>query len=242
MAFGVDGGTDETARPSVCGAAVAHYATLQEEFPTGFFDLPAELRNAIFEIAASDIELILVEKHQCHPQAGRTLAVPGLLMASKQTRQEARPVLLRLAKVSALVRDFDFQSLRRDIALLPRSDRRAMMANCGPTLRLHITHCDQTALRALYLWIRRQARCRALGRQKMQETPRLTWSYEVEPAVVRDRFENSRLGMMVGGSSVVSSTLNMLVQLRDVLKEHEQSELDLIVLAFERRKARARTT
>ena len=55
--------------------------------PKNFFDLPAEIRNEIYELALEEQEVIVFPKA---PKSNKTsrVKVPGILMASKQIHGE----------------------------------------------------------------------------------------------------------------------------------------------------------
>ncbi|KAK4508655.1 hypothetical protein PRZ48_002394 [Zasmidium cellare] len=102
---------------------------------TGFFSLPAELRNHIYELAASQTDLCLLDLKHRKGVAGRkhsttpSPSIPGLLLSSRQVRMESLAILLRSAKINVKVSDFDFAQLCKAIRGLDDAGQEAILLN-----------------------------------------------------------------------------------------------------------------
>lgn len=124
-----------------------------------FFDLPAEIRNVIYEDVASETKLYVSctaakkkeKEAKIPPQT-----TPALLLVSKQTRIEYLPVLLERAIISFAIRDFDFRNLMRVSSSLYSSELKALRKNPRLTIRLLATKPTKDALASLRRWAQRR--------------------------------------------------------------------------------------
>lgn len=148
-----------------------------------FLDLPAELRNTIYEHVAATTTLVL------RPRGGvftRHLATPSpsppsLSLVSRQVRRESHPVLLATARVVADVRDYDFRGVGRMAASLYGSELKLLRANARLAVRLHVSRAGGPGRRGrrrgdggddlapLRRWLVKRA----------DSLDRLPWGYEV---------------------------------------------------------------
>ena len=148
-----------------------------------FFDLPAELRNEIYEFVISDATLSLPKKlfsgsrkPKLRPRGlkkkkgSATPPINGLLLASKQCRKEYLSVLLSTITVEVEIKDFDFDNLMRVSATLSQEQLESLQTNRLLTLHLHTRNCTQKSLTQLRAWLE--------FRNKQLASQRLPWKYE----------------------------------------------------------------
>ena len=145
-----------------------------------FFDLPAELRNAIYESVISDATLSLPtslfnasRKPKLRLRRKKNSASPpinGLLLASRQCRREYLAVLLSTISVVVEIKDFDFENLIRVSAMLSPGELESLQANRHLALHLHTRNCTQKSLIQLRSWLEF---CTAQAASQ-----RLPWKYE----------------------------------------------------------------
>ena len=170
-----------------------------------FFDLPAEIRNVIYEELVSDTTLSLpaYRKQKLPPQPN------GLLLASKQCRREYVPLLLSTAPIIVEVRDFDFSNLIRIVGGLYSMELKAMRANPNLIIHLRTQNCARENMATLRRWLVNRA----------DSLDRLPWRYEIRVRLLQEsEYYAGRLRR---------KHLNM----DDTL----QWELDAIIAAFERK-------
>jgi hypothetical protein len=145
-----------------------------------FFDLPAELRNAIYDFVISDATLSLPtnlfsgsKKPKLRLKKKKSSATPpinGLLLASKQCRKEYLSVLLSTISVVVEIKDFDFDNLMRVSATLSPEQLESLQSNRQLTLHLHTRNCTQKSLHHLRAWLE--------FRHQQPASQRLPWKYE----------------------------------------------------------------
>ena len=142
-----------------------------------FFDLPAELRNAIYEFVVSDTTLTLPSSLFAAPKRSylplkRRKSIPtpinGLLLTSRQCRQEYLSVLLSTVSVVVEVKDFDFESLIRVSSSLGEQEAKALQTNKHLTLQLCTQNCTSKDLILLRRWLEYRRSCKV----------NLPWRYE----------------------------------------------------------------
>lgn len=149
----------------------------------GFFDLPAELRNEIYELVISDATLNLPTPHLLSAlrkpggklrlkkkKPGTTAPINSLLLASKQTRKEYLSVLLSTIPVEISIHDLDFTHLTRVSSSLNAADLASLHANKNLALHLHTRNCTQRSLQHLLRWL--------AFRAAQPASQRLPWRYE----------------------------------------------------------------
>jgi len=135
-----------------------------------FFDLPAELRNEIYDLVASTTLLILPPSPTSNNKKDRPPApVPGLLLTSRQTRREYLPLLYSTAPVAVEIRDFNFLPLLNAVANLYATELKALRLNPNLVLKLRTQNCTKDNLAGLRRWVLSRA----------DSLDRLAWRYEV---------------------------------------------------------------
>lgn len=129
-----------------------------------FFDLPAEIRNTIYEYVILDATLslptnILSTAKKSKLQFKRRKSVPtpinGLLLASRQCRQEYLSFLLSTVNVVIEVQDFDFDNVIRVASSLRPDDleTQALQSNRHLRLLLVTRNCTPKNLMSLRRWL-----------------------------------------------------------------------------------------
>lgn len=143
-----------------------------------FFSLPAEIRNDIYELIIADTTLSLPsqaltagQKLKLRTRKRRVLVTPinGLLLASRQCRQEYLSTLFSRGAVTVEVKDFDFEGLIRVSSGLDEMEVRYLQSNRNLTVQLMTQNCRQKDGFALRKWLNYLRDCDA----------RLPWKYEV---------------------------------------------------------------
>ena len=182
-----------------------------------FFDLPAEVRNEIYDHVACDGILYLPSPED----RKKKLSVPlcGLLLASRQCRKEYLPLLYSTTPVLVDIKDFDFQNLVRVVGGLYSTELKAFRANKRLIIRLRTLNCTKANLDSLRRWLSNRA----------NSLDRLPWQYEVFIADTTGRigcFRQSREIAYYG-----ERLARMQMKLEDTL----QWELQAILAAFDRK-------
>ncbi|KAF2215234.1 hypothetical protein CERZMDRAFT_94649 [Cercospora zeae-maydis SCOH1-5] len=140
--------SSKTARPptSDCDSRQTSVATHKAQRTTTFFDLPAELRNQIYELAASDTTLHLCTKPNKpnKPSKQKHQRMPSLLLTSRQCRAEYLPILLATAPISTLVKNFDFSNIIRMTGSLYNTELKALRSNPNLTILLTFSQTSRT--------------------------------------------------------------------------------------------------
>lgn len=144
-----------------------------------FFDLPAELRNAIYECVIADATLSLpmlfagprkAKWRLKKKKSSSTPPINGLLLASKQCRKEYLSVLLSTISVVVEIKDFDFDNLMRVSSTLSSDELESLQSNRHLTLHLHTRNCTEKSLRQLRAWLEFRA--------QQPQSQQLPWKYE----------------------------------------------------------------
>ena len=179
-----------------------------------FFDLPAEIRNDIYDLVAGRTTLRLpVGKKREAP------VIPGLLVASKQCRHEYLPLLYSTVPFLVEVRDFGFGNLTRVVSSLYRTELKAMRNNVRLVIQLRTQNCTRENLASLRRWL--VARADGLDR--------LPWNYEIiDDGPVTDM---GRIRLL----RELEYYTRLLARLNGKLEETVQWELHAIIAAFEHR-------
>jgi hypothetical protein len=168
VSMGSASSTDDTTPPPTRPAGIS------------FFDLPAELRNEIYECVISDATLSLppnlfagARKPKLRLKKKKSSAsapINGLLLASRQCRKEYLSILLTTISVVVEIKDFDFDNLMRVSATLNPEDLESLQSNRNLVLHLHTRNCTQKSLTQLRAWLDFRA--------QQPSSQRLPWRYE----------------------------------------------------------------
>ena len=180
-----------------------------------FFDLPAEIRNAIYELLAEETILTIAprrDKHKPPPP------VSGLLLASRQCRREYLPLLYSTAPIVIDIKDFDFSALMRVVSGLYRTELKALRENPNLIIRLWTQNCTREDTNALRRWLV----------QRGDSLDRLPWRYEC--AVTEPTTTIARYRLLREQQYYAIRLLRLQVRLEDTL----QWELEAIIAAFDK--------
>lgn len=224
-------------------SAVTLPAPIATNAGLNFFDLPAELRNAIYDFVISDATLSLpssvfsstsrrLSKLPALPLRRRkSLAqapINGLLLASRQCRREYLTFLLSTVEVVVEVKDFDFESLMRVSSGLGDLEAKALESN--PNLKLHLItqNCTTKDLTLLRRWLDYRHAPNGLSGLAYLGVS-LPWKYEfpLEKLLPPTTMGRVRLLRELEYYADTVSTLEVDVA------ECQREELKAIILAFE---------
>lgn len=141
---------------------------------TNFFDLPAEIRNDIYERLARETTLHLSDSPSIvtsnNTKLKKSVLIPGLLLASRQCRAEYSSILLSTAQITAVAIGYDFKFVSRIAGSLYRSELKALREN--PNLKIVVRLKRPSS--QTYVQLRRWCIERA------NSLDRLPWRYVIE--------------------------------------------------------------
>lgn len=193
-----------------------------------FFHLPAEIRNAIYELLICDTTLTLPssicapsKKARLPLKRRKSLPTPinGVLLASRQCRREYLAVLLSTVSVIVEVKDFDFECLMRVSERLGDLEFKSLQSNRHLTVYLMNQNCSGNNLTALRKW---------LSYRGEAEAP-LPWKYEFPLERLRPPTTMGRVRML----RELEYYADTIAALEPDLEEPQRSELKAIIAAFE---------
>ena len=204
-----------------------------------FFDLPAELRNAIYEFVISDATLSLPrnlftvsKKPKLRLQRRKKSTTPpinGLLLASRQCRREYLSVLLSTISVCVEIKDFDFENLIRVSSTLTASEIQSLQSNHNLTLHLHTRNCTQKSLIQLRAWLD--------FRSSQQDSLRLPWHYEFPLDRLLPPTTMGRVRLLRELEYYADSIATLSVDLEAEEFKQEREELERVIRAHEEKAA-----
>lgn len=200
-----------------------------------FFDLPAEIRNVIYEDIARDtvitVPLTTNKNGKKATPVGMVLGIgpiPSLLVVSRQTRGEYLPLLLELATVKVTIKEFDFRNLIRMLGSLYITNLKALRKNERLRLQLLAEKCNKDSIVSLRRWL--DSRATSLDR--------LPWSYSIcwksKNQIPETCTEDKVMKIQIQRRSVLEQNLEAIAQLHKNVGENLQFELQPIIAAFER--------
>ena len=145
--------------------------------PVTFFDLPGEIRNDIYQLAAQDLVLTLAPPRK-RASAKHAVRIPALFLTSRQARKECFPILLSTTPIEVRIANFDFQNLTRQVSSLYSSELKALRRNNHLTIRFTFPkpHKRQDCILDVWRW--------AAGRTDSLD--RLPWRYICVPRLGPD--------------------------------------------------------
>ncbi|GIZ48126.1 hypothetical protein CKM354_001119900 [Cercospora kikuchii] len=135
-----------------------------------FFDLPAELRNTIYELVA-DCTLRL------DPKPNEPSMIPGLLIASRRCRNEYTSILLATARIEASITDMNFERLILTLKGLDQASRKALISNKQLLIILRVRKCGSEVYANLRKW------CEESQRIFQADDSAPHWNYVMEEKV-----------------------------------------------------------
>ena len=205
-----------------------------------FFDLPAELRNAIYEHVVTGATLSLTStideeslRSKLSWKKRKSVSTPinGLLLASQQCRREYLSVLLTSMDVVVEVIDFDFENLMRVSATLGEFEKHALRSNRHLRLQLITQNCTPKMMLGVRRWLDH--------RSKNLES-NLPWKYKKHDADLPWKYEFPLQKLLppttmgrVRLYKEVEYYAYTLGKLRNEVPETQHSELKAIVEAFQ---------
>lgn len=191
-----------------------------------FFDIPAELRNVIYEDVASSTSLHVL----LHTKKPNKLPppTPSLFLVCKQTRQEYVPLLLEYATISLLVKGFDFRDVMRITSSLYSTELKALRNNKQLTIQLVAEKTSKDGVASLRRWLV----------DRSNGLDRLGWHYSIAWPKATQIFPTStqvhRINTYIQRRSILNQNLEAMSQLHHNVDETLQFELQPIVATFER--------
>ena len=208
-----DGTTSTPRQDSISFSPPETTATNKEKLT--FFDLPAELRNDIYDLVAKDTTLRLPSRLN----KARTKEPPpiaGLLIASRQCRTEFLPLLYATSTFLVEIKDFGFRNLMRVVSSLYSTELKALRDNPNLVIQLRTQNCTRDNIACLRQWL--VARADSLDR--------LPWNYEVvDDGPVTDA---GRIRLL----QELAYYIRIMTRLNEKLEGTVQWELDAIMAAF----------
>ncbi|KAF7189862.1 hypothetical protein HII31_08684 [Pseudocercospora fuligena] len=166
--------------------------TPKEPKRTTFFDLPAEIRNAIYELIAQDLTLILDLNHN------KTSKHPSLLLASRQTNKEFSSILLSTATLKVPIIDFNFTTLLSYIKSggLPPNKSKSLFSNPNLIITLQLKKCRSDVYANVKTWCETSTQERGLWGYELREkagtnSMHLEW-FSARVRVLQQRVESAQ--------------------------------------------------
>lgn len=135
-----------------------------------FFDLPAELRNTIYELVA-DCTLRL------GPKLNTPSIFPGLILASRKCRSEYTSIILATARIEASITDMNFDRLLLTLNSLDQTSRKALISNRHLLIILRVRKCGSDVYANLRKW------CEESQRIFQNDESAPDWHYVMEEKV-----------------------------------------------------------
>jgi hypothetical protein len=192
-----------------------------------FFDLPAEIRNVIYEHIAEETRILVPL-----PQSGKKPTklpppTPSLLLVSKQIRPEYLPLLLECASITFQVKDFDFRNLMRITSSLYSTELKALRHNSQLRIRLHLDKMRPDSLQALRRWL--VNRSEHLDRLNFHYA--ITWPRHTQ--IIPTSTQVHKVNIYMQRRAVLSQNLEAMSHLHHNVEEALQFELQPLVRVLE---------
>lgn len=192
-----------------------------------FLDLPAELRNCIYEFVICDATLSLPtsgsisRKSKLLMRRRKQTETPlnGLLLTNRQLRREYLSMLLSTASVVVEVKDFDFEHVARVSSALAYADMKALQSNPNLVLHLVTQNCTAKDLAQLRRW---------LDFRKGNDT-NLPWNYEFPLDRLLPATTMGRIRLLRELEYYADSIATLVVD----LEEGQRAEIKRVIEAFE---------
>lgn len=191
---------------------VSRSHTTASKLKTGLnlFDLPAEIRNVIYELCAKTTSLVVSDS--------KKTTGPGLLLVSCQVRKEYTPVLLASAPITVNVSNFDFRPTSRLIRSLYSTELKALRANSRLAINLHLTKLPtKDDIAHLRRWATRRS----------EHMDRLAWTYRV------DRPKSATRSLAQQRAELMGAIIKAVEVLHSELHESLQFELEPVLAVLE---------
>lgn len=190
-----------------------------------FFDLPAEIRNVIYEDIArqTSITVPLTTKKN----GKKAEPIPSLLLGSRQTRQEYLPVLLEFASARVVIKEFDFRNLIRLLGSLYPGELKRLRENKHLTIQLVGEKCNRDTIVSLRRWLDNRS----------NGLDRLPWSYSIywksKHEITPGFSEDKKVSTYCRRQEILEQNLEGMALLDKNVSENLKFELRPIIAAFE---------
>lgn len=115
-----------------------------------FLDLPPEIRNMIYTLAAQPINCVAVVR------GGKRNRVPALLLASQQIRTELLTLMLHTTPLKSQIFNFNFNNFASFLRSLPAPELAAIKTNPFFEIQLHTTVAEpykRMEMDSLFRWL-----------------------------------------------------------------------------------------
>ncbi|KAK5682706.1 hypothetical protein LTS10_005836 [Elasticomyces elasticus] len=189
--------------------------------PKGFMDLPAEVRDQIYELVASHTIC------RIYPPTAKTYGFCnyakrcGLFLTSSEIRRESRPVVFTFAYVAAIAFEFDFAQTRACLLRLPAHERKALGDNPrGLRVLMVLDGYKTRAIRALSNSIDIDMQWNELTRYPLVFNDFLFPGLHVLGCTIKRHWQCT---LQLEGMDAISETL---LQMQNHLSERMKRELD----------------
>lgn len=183
-----------------------------------FFDLPAEIRNVIYEDVARSTRIFIPTPSKKTAKLGPP-PIPSLLLVSRQTRREYLPLLLSIAPISTVVKDFDFSHLTRITSSLYSTELKALRLNPTFIIRLRIERCSRETIASLRRWLT----LRATALDRIAFTYGVAWSKQTQ--IIPTSTQVHRINVYINRRALLSQNLEAMANLRGKVEEAVRFEL-----------------
>ncbi|KAK5174288.1 ferrochelatase hem15 [Saxophila tyrrhenica] len=203
-----------------------------KESKLSFFDLPAELRNAIYELVAEDTRIFIPSASSKKNGKAPYHPPPPLLLVSGQTRREFLPLLLELAPIRTVIKDLDFSNLTRLISSLYATELRALRCNPNLTLLLQIEKPSRETIASLRRWLTN----RAEGLDRIAFHYGIVWTRRTQ--IIPTSTQVHRINVYIQRRTILSTHLEAMAQLHHNVAETLQFELQPMIECFEEEMSR----
>lgn len=191
-----------------------------------FFDLPAELRNVVYEYVAAETKLHIVAPMS--KSTKKPPPLPSLLLVSRQTRQEYVPLLLANASITAVIKDYDFRNLMRVCCSLYSTELKALRSNNNLIVRFLAQKGKPECMPSLRRWLVNRGK----GLDRIPWQYGLCWKYPHQ--LVPTSGPVRRLNTYVEQRKILEQNLEALAQLHKTIEPLLRFELEPVIRAFER--------
>lgn len=175
----------------------------------GFLDLPAELRNVIYDLVVEGTTLTLITKKNWLKRA----PTPPMLLVSRQVRAEYQPILLTRARIVANVHNYDFRDITSMALSLYSNQLKLLRLNEQMIIKLHCLRCRKEDLDSLRRWLV----------QRADSLDRLPWTYEIGWSGASSIPLSAKPDMLVGH-------LEMLLEMKQRMRLDERLDWELLPL------------
>lgn len=199
-------------------ATTTSTTTTPTDRKVSFFDLPAEIRNVIYEDIASQTRIFIPTPSKKSSKLPPP-PMPSLLLVSRQTRREYLPLLLSIAPIQTMVKDFDFTHLTRITSSLYSTELKALRMNPTFIIRLRIERCSRDTIANLRRWLT----LRATALDRIAFTYGVAWTKQTQ--IIPTSTQVHRINVYINRRALLSQNLEAMANLRGKIDEAVRFEL-----------------